>query len=897
MPYRVVTHPKERLTRSLGRLAYWWIHNFVVYGDGSVYKQPVTFGPERVQELVHMYALDENGKRLYNHAFLSKPKGADKSGFAAYVACFEVAGPSRFAGWARGGETFEYLGKTYVYRAGEPMGRLVNQPRVRCLATEEGQTGLIYDTVLTNFEEGPLSELGAATFGGYIELPRLNGGRVEPTTSGASSKDGGRDTFVAADEALALGTPVQTPYGPVPIEYLKRGDLVIGSDGWPTEVVKATDVMEQRDCCRVVFEDNTSVVTSAGHLWRYRQSGRPWQVGTTEHMASLRGHVFVPRVAGVVQRQGEMPDELPVDPWLLGCWLGDGDARNATVTVGEQDLASFQTALPLGVWASRCETHAGTPRFYVRYDDSGARGTGFKHDLAELGVLGDKHVPDRYLYAGSTARMQLVRGLMDSDGCANKNGTVTFVNCNERLLRAVVELLRSLGEKVSGVNWRADARSRTGRVGKVEWTPRLFVPFTYSRKVARCAWQLHGARGESIRVVSIERVDSVPVKCIGVAAADHLFLAGEGCALTHNTHLWFTPALKRAFHTVSRNLTKRPTEEPWLFETTTMYKPGQNSIAEETYEVSKMADEGRLRRDSRLLFIHRWGQITEDEMVDEAKLRAALVDAEGDAAEWLDQDRIIDDIYSPDNDVNESIRYYLNALAGSAASWLTPAQIEAAKTQSSLQPGDSVALGFDGSLTGDSTALVAVRLEDNLVQLLHIQEAPTDSTAKTWSVDQDMVDAAVAAAFRDFEVKAFFADPPFWQDRIERWELKWGKQLAPSTRQHPIMWWTSRRAQMAAAVEAAHTLVTTGEARIHDDAPLIRHLNNACRGGKNDELIYKESKMSRHKIDAAVTMVVALKAASVARTFVPKETKVRDPNHGIVSSVPLDMLVPKGYLK
>ena len=221
----MTTHPQERLTRSLGRLAYWWLRNFVVYGDGAVFKQPIRFGPERLGELMHMYALDERGKRLYNHVFLSKPKGADKSGFAAYVGCFEVAGPARFAGWAKGGETFEYLGKKYTYRPGEPMGRLINQPRVRCLATEEGQTGLIYDTILTNFKDGPLAELNAATFGGYIELPMLNGGRVDPTTSGASSKDGGRDTLVLADEALAMDTAVPTPTG-----YRHLGDIAVGDE-------------------------------------------------------------------------------------------------------------------------------------------------------------------------------------------------------------------------------------------------------------------------------------------------------------------------------------------------------------------------------------------------------------------------------------------------------------------------------------------------------------------------------------------------------------------------------------------------------------------------------------------------------------------------------------------
>lgn len=894
MPYRMTTHPKEQLTRSLGRLAYWWLRNFVVYGDGAVYKQPVKFGPERLGELMHMYALDERGKRLYNHVFLSKPKGADKSGFAAYVGCFEVAGPARFAGWAKGGEVFEYLGKRYTYRPGEPMGRLINQPRVRCLATEEGQTGLIYDTILTNFKDGPLAELNAATFGGYIELPMLNGGRVDPTTSGASSKDGGRDTLVLADEALALDTEVPTPTGYRPLGDIRVGDAVFGSDGRPVRVIKTTEIMEERRCFRVRFADGTDVVASEGHLWASSVAGGPVRVRTTGQLAACKSPVSVPRVSGPLHWTSSA--ELVVPPWMLGYWLGDGDSTNATITVGDQDVEAFHRSLPYGWTTTRCRTDR-TPLFYVHTPGPSRGVPGLKGLLHALGVFGCKHVPASYMHTSLDDRVMLLRGLMDSDGWAGPTGKCVFSNSNPRLLDAVVALLRSIGERTTGTKWTADERSRTGRTGKVHWTPRLVNPFTYERKARRCDAALARPAGR-VRVTSIEEVPSVPVRCVAVDSPDHLFVVGRGCVLTHNTHLWFTPALKRAFHTVARNLTKRPTEEPWLFETTTMYKPGQASIAEETYEVSKLADEGRLRRDSRLLFIHRWGEIKEEEIADEAKLRVALVDAEGDAAEWLDQDRIMDDIYDPANDVNESIRYYLNALAGSAASWLTPAQINAAVTSTKLEKGDTIALGFDGSLTGDSTALVAVRLEDNLVQLLHIQEAPTDTTAKTWSVDQDLVDKVVAKVFEDFDVRAFFADPPYWQDRIERWEAKYGDGLAPSTRAHPIMWWTNKHMQMANAVEAAHTMITTGEVRISENSALVRHLNNACRGGKNDELIYKESRMSRHKIDAAVTTVIALRAAAAARAYVPRETRApKDPNHGLVSSVPLEMLVPKGVFR
>lgn len=565
MPYKIIGNPEFDPRRSLGKLATWWIHNFVIYGPGSISGQPVRLGAERISELVRMYGLGKNGRRLHSSVFYSKAKGTDKSGFAGYITCFEAVGPSRFAGWAKGGEKYRFLGRTYVYEPGEPMGRPVVMPVIRNLATELDQSGNIYDVALLNFQDGPLSDLGLAAFDGYIDLG--GGGKVLPSTSGASSKDGGKETFIAVDE----------------------------------------------------------------------------------------------------------------------------------------------------------------------------------------------------------------------------------------------------------------------------------------------------------------------------------------------THLYTTPQLKSVYNTVTRNLTKRPSEEPWLLETTTMYEPGALSIAEETYAYAKMIEEGKAKR-PRLLYIHRYGSISADDIENEAMLRDALFEAQGDASEWLDVEDRIDQIYDIRTSLQDSIRYFLNDLAGVASSWLSPQLIDAAVKAAdgeTLQDGDEIALGFDGSLSDDATALVGIRLRDNLVELLHLQEPPQDNSrrreaSRLWSVDQGAVDAAVADARKRFRVKAFFGDPPYYQELVGEWEKEFGAELAPSTASHPIAFWTSNETRTANAVEHTHTLFKTGNIKISLAEPaLIRHLNNArekrVRAG---HLIYKEMKSSPKKIDAAMALVLAVAASVVARTWEPKTPKRDVTQGGIISPVPLDMLVP-----
>lgn len=157
-----VTIPKlsvEERERSLGGLAVWWIETFTLIGRGDATGLPPFFTPEYFQFALNCYALDANGRRRFDRCSLWRPKGCNKSGLGAGFGLFEGFGPCRFAGWAKGGETYTFLGQTYTYEPGEPMGRPVKMPEILCLATAEDQTGNIFDTIYYNCNEGPLAQL------------------------------------------------------------------------------------------------------------------------------------------------------------------------------------------------------------------------------------------------------------------------------------------------------------------------------------------------------------------------------------------------------------------------------------------------------------------------------------------------------------------------------------------------------------------------------------------------------------------------------------------------------------------------------------------------------------------------------------------------------------------
>lgn len=214
MPTEIIKDPAHNRRRSLGRIADAWIAHFLVHGPGDVQgrslrrddPEGLPLDDEFRGIILDCYALDEEGKRLYDDAHLSRAKGRAKSELAAFIVLFDCLGPSRFAGWADGGEVYEDpwgLGFTYTYKPGEPMGKPISYPFARCMATEELQAGNTYDNIHYNCteEEAVLSHIPGLNAGlSRIYLPKPLGGEIRPSTAAGAGKDGGKETIVVFDE-------------------------------------------------------------------------------------------------------------------------------------------------------------------------------------------------------------------------------------------------------------------------------------------------------------------------------------------------------------------------------------------------------------------------------------------------------------------------------------------------------------------------------------------------------------------------------------------------------------------------------------------------------------------------------------------------------------------------
>lgn len=364
-------------------------------------------------------------------------------------------------------------------------------------------------------------------------------------------------------KALALDTPIPTPSGWTTMGELQPGDQVYGVDGKPCNVIATSEIFTDHKCYRLGFSNGEHVVADAGHLWATSAladnpgagrgnggdlSQRKVRVRTTEEIAAtlLRPH------DGARNHSMPMPSpirgrrtNLPVSPYALGAWLGDGHTMSGRITT-HQDDGEILDAIRAEGWPVEYRSNNGSKAStYVISDgdrSQSARNKSFASALRKAGVLGDKHIPEAYFHASFEQRLSLLQGLMDTDGTISKAGTaLSYTGKNERLVRDVGRLLSTMGVKYSLIEKSVTCNGEPcGTAFTLQFCAfRDELPaFKLSRKLERMHLTAKpSSRSKTIHITSAVEVPTVPTKCICVDSPDHQFLFGETMLPTHNSTL------------------------------------------------------------------------------------------------------------------------------------------------------------------------------------------------------------------------------------------------------------------------------------------------------------------------------------------------------------------------
>jgi hypothetical protein len=367
--------------------------------------------------------------------------------------------------------------------------------------------------------------------------------------------------------AQPLDARILTPAGWRLMGDLSIGDLVIGSNGKATEVV---GVYPQgvKTVYRVLFNDGSSTECCADHLWSVIPYGN--QRATRRHIRRVlplrdlmtdcvgldtRGYKRHRYQIPVTQAVDFSPRDLGLHPYVLGCLLGDGSlpkltSRPIMLSSEDKELASLVgERLPDG-----CRLrHDGGLQYRISADEShrgGAAGRGWHNPVNEairnLGLAGreshNKFIPLDYLLASPSDRLDLLCGLMDTDGGVSKNdpGSARFSTTSPDLVEGVTFLTQSLGgvaktyEKPAAERiFPGDRKCSCRKSYNVQIRlPGNVIPFKLSRKAK--SYVFGGKYVVRRSLVGIEEVGEKPCQCIKVAAQDGLYLTDD-LIVTHNS--------------------------------------------------------------------------------------------------------------------------------------------------------------------------------------------------------------------------------------------------------------------------------------------------------------------------------------------------------------------------
>lgn len=355
-------------------------------------------------------------------------------------------------------------------------------------------------------------------------------------------------------KALALDTVLPTPNGWTTMENVVVGDQLFDENGNICQITHVYDIRYGRPCYKVTFHDGSILVADEEHEWltndyasrraevsaRYYQNrgfgDRPQCVRSKfpsiKTTLEIKDTLYTPdgryrnHAISTTQPLALPNKDLPVDPYVLGVWLGDGHSADGRITNADEEL--FQAITQRGYILSDKISENGKAKTRTVFD--------LKVKLRNLGVLDNKHIPAMYLRSSFEQRLSLLRGLMDTDGW-KEGGRAAFVSTRKTLTDGVAELAVSLGWKT----FRSERPARLygvthGVAYCVRFRPVHHQPFTLERKFVDM--NLHQETRHKRRYITeVEEIPSVPVRCIAVDSPSHLYLAGEAMVPTHNSTL------------------------------------------------------------------------------------------------------------------------------------------------------------------------------------------------------------------------------------------------------------------------------------------------------------------------------------------------------------------------
>jgi hypothetical protein len=379
-----------------------------------------------------------------------------------------------------------------------------------------------------------------------------------------------------AGKCQPLYSKVLTPGGFVQMGDIQVGDLVLTPTG---ESVKVLDVYEpgKKDVYKLTFEDGRSTNACSDHIWKVHNinwRNAPikglWRHITTTDIINGMSNTKQPFGVPLVNMEHDNTDiELPLDPWLMGFLLGDGSFRNGKIMISSADkelvdkveskldskytlrqvsrydyIVSFATTeLLLDARSNNMST--------VNRNSNGHMLPGqnctfhaYVQLMQDLNLMETyshtKFIPEIYFNGSLEQRLELIRGLVDSDGTVT-NSIITLSSTSHDLALGFQRLIRSVGgiAKIRAKTNKTYVYNGIRKPCKDSYTvstkfPKPWMLASLTRKVDASGHFNPCGDTLKLKITSIEFVSNEPVKCIMIDSPEHLYVTDE-YVVTHNT--------------------------------------------------------------------------------------------------------------------------------------------------------------------------------------------------------------------------------------------------------------------------------------------------------------------------------------------------------------------------
>jgi hypothetical protein len=381
-----------------------------------------------------------------------------------------------------------------------------------------------------------------------------------------------REISLGGPRGISKGQPldakVSTPFGWTEMGALRVGSQLSNPDGTVSRLIGVYPLGE-RDIFEFTFADGAKTRVTDDHLWLGKLTCREmkadrkyapfagenrvgYKIFTTDflrqHLAAQEDQVqpsnfLIPLSQPVEFTRGRnqrfVDNWPPVHPYALGLLIGDGSltGRSIAFTTADPELIEALRILTNATWKSN-------PKRPIEFWSSNY--VELKVLLAALGLIGktspEKFIPECYKYASIETRLELLRGLMDTDGWAiDGASSCQFGTSSQQLALDVQFIARSLGAK-AGISSYPSSYVKNGERVQCRESYKVYIQaedcsrfFRLERKRKRCALQFNGGVSTPHRrLVSIEHCGRAQAQCIAVDHPNQLYITDD-FIVTHNT--------------------------------------------------------------------------------------------------------------------------------------------------------------------------------------------------------------------------------------------------------------------------------------------------------------------------------------------------------------------------